>query len=576
METTRRQNLENGLFALAFGLAVAVRLLRLGEIPLSDDEARWAMQAFDLTKGLRPEIGAQPAYVLLTALTFYILQASNFAARLIPALAGSALVFTPLFFLDRLGNKAMLVLSFALALEPGLLALSRLAGSPILAITAVMFAWGLWRTGKIRAAGVLAGVALLSGPALWPGLIGLGAAYAFIRGFASAEANAEAAPELASDQPQATPLRQNLLLAGAFALGTYLALGSFFLLAPGGLSGGMLSIPGYFGQWLDFTDVPGSRLLAALVLYQPLALILASAALIRGLPQRDRSTSALAFWLVLALVLALANPSRQVADLAWALIPLWALAALEISRHLNPIQDGVWETLGMTGLTLGFLFFAGLNFYSIALVDTDPVRIQLHWGVLFGALVLLGLSIALVAFGWSKETSLQGSLWGALIVGVLYTLAVAMAAGGLRTYRTVEMWPTGTQTAQADALLGQMKDTARWKTGVDQALDVTAAGLDSPALRWLLRDWHVTFSDVTLSGNPSLAIVSDQLSSPDLESAYRGQAFFWRAYPSWNQLGLSDWLRWIALHELPQGQENIILWTRNDIFVNSAQPNNTP
>ena len=36
---------ETGLIALAFALAIVLRLLKLGDIPLSDDEARWALQA---------------------------------------------------------------------------------------------------------------------------------------------------------------------------------------------------------------------------------------------------------------------------------------------------------------------------------------------------------------------------------------------------------------------------------------------------------------------------------------------------------------------------------------------------
>ncbi len=303
LEKSNRQNI---LFALAFGLAVTVRLLRLGEIPLSDDEARWAMQAFDLTKGLRPAIGPQPAYVMLTALAFYVLQAGNFAARLIPALAGSALVLAPMFFRDRLGHKAALILAFVLALEPGLLALSRLAGSPILAVSAVLFAWGLWRTGKIRAAGVLAGMTLLSGPSLWLGLLSLAAAYGLSRGLIPAS-------ETDKDEAPPTSLfdRQNLLTMGAFALGTYLVLGSLFLLVPGGLGAGIASIPAYFSGWLNFTDVPGLRLLMALALYQPLALILAIVALVRGLPKREPVTTTLALWLLAALVLALANPPAR-------------------------------------------------------------------------------------------------------------------------------------------------------------------------------------------------------------------------------------------------------------------------
>ena len=162
-------------------LALVVRLLRLGEMPLSDSEAVWALQAFDLSRGLPLDFGPQPGYINLTARVFFVLQASNFAARLIPALAGSLLVLAPVLFRDRLGDKAAILLAFLLAFEPGLLALSRQAGSPILAISLVMLAWGAWRNQFARLAGFLAGLALLSGSALWAGLLGLGLALALLR-----------------------------------------------------------------------------------------------------------------------------------------------------------------------------------------------------------------------------------------------------------------------------------------------------------------------------------------------------------------------------------------------------------
>ena len=559
-ESSRERNLEFGFFALAFGLALAIRLLRLGELPLTDNEALGAMQAFDLTKGLRPEIGPQPAYVLLTALSFFVLQASNFAARLVPALFGAALTIVPFYFQERLGRKPAIVLAFFLALDPGLLALSRQAGSPVIALTAVLFTWGLWRAGNVRAAGVWAGIALLGGPQLWPGLIGISVAYGLLRGFFVKEE--ESAGSVFD--------RKIAITFAGFAAGTYILVGSLFLLATGGLSAGLAAIPAYFGGWLDFTDVPGWRLLLGLASYEVFALLLAIVGLVRGIIRRDMLVISLGIWLAVTLVLALAYPSRQVADLAWTLIPLLALAALEVSNHLIPIQDGNWETLGMAVFTIAILTFAAINFSSIALTSMDQTALQLRWGILFGSIALLGLSVLMVAYGWSVMVAIQGSVWGLLIVFSVYSLSAALAAGGLRTTRTVEMWSVGPSTEQAEILVSQMNDFSRGKAGVNASLDVTIAGVASPSLRWVLRDWPVTVvSGPAVPGAQSMIIGDNQGSQPDLESAYRGQEFTWRTYPAWNQGLPADWLRWIILHEFPQVEEKIILWTRGDVFIDS-------
>lgn len=560
------RNWQFWLYALAFGLALTVRLLRLDAWPLTDEEARWAMQAFELMKGLRPEIGPQPGYILLTALAFFVFQAGDFTARLIPALFGAALVIAPYFFRDRLGEKPALVLAFLLAFDPGLLAMSKLAGSPILAVSALILAWGAWRNGQTRAAGVLAGLSLLGGPQLWPGLIGLAIAYGLTRGLA---------PSLAVIRFE----RGELLRGLAYAAVTFLVIGSLFLLAPGGLGAGLQSLTAYFGSWLDFDNaalpyfgdfVPASRLLIALLVYQFPALLLAAISLVRGITQRDDQTIALGLWLLTALVLALANPGRQVFDLAWALLPLSALAALEVSWHIRAIEGNRWETLGMMAFTISLLIFAGFNFAGISLNTLSPEQMQLRLLLLGVSLVLLALSIFLVAYGWSVPVAAQGSVWGALVILFAWHLSTAMAAGGLRTYQTAEMWPPGLPARYSGYLVTQLREIESWKLQPAQPLTIIASGIDSPALRWTLRSWNVTYSNATaLTENPDVLIAPAQTESPDLQENYRGHDFIWRTQAYWDEFQPADWLRWIFHHQAIEGQEAFILWARSDLFIDS-------
>src|SRR5512146_1542679 len=141
----RRFRYEPLLYGLAFILALAIRVVKLDTPPLSDNEARWALQALGVAQGTRPLLGSQPAYILLTSVLFYLLGAgTNFLARLVPALAGSALSLVPSLFAHRLKPRPTVILAFLLALEPGLVALSRQAGSGILAISFFLLAWGMW------------------------------------------------------------------------------------------------------------------------------------------------------------------------------------------------------------------------------------------------------------------------------------------------------------------------------------------------------------------------------------------------------------------------------------------------
>ena len=173
---------QTALYIIAFLLALAVRLIRLGTWTLTDLEAQWALQALGVAQGAHPALGSNPAYVLLTTIVFFFYGGgTNFWARFVPALAGSCLVFVPFLFRERLKPRPSLILAFFLAFDPGLVALSRQAGSSILAVTFVLFAWGFWQRKQSRLAGVFAGLALLSGASLWEGLLGLGLTWAILQ-----------------------------------------------------------------------------------------------------------------------------------------------------------------------------------------------------------------------------------------------------------------------------------------------------------------------------------------------------------------------------------------------------------
>src|SRR6266545_5710459 len=184
MNSFRLKN-EGWLYWLAFLIALGFRIIQLGASPLTDSEATLALQALHIAQGKAPLLGPQPGYILLTSLLFAIIESTNFMARFFPALVGSALVFVPYFFREKIKPIPALILAFFFAIDPGLVALSRQANGTILAVTFLLFAWGMWRNQRAIPAGMFAGLALLSGPSLWAGLFTLGLTWVFLRGMES-------------------------------------------------------------------------------------------------------------------------------------------------------------------------------------------------------------------------------------------------------------------------------------------------------------------------------------------------------------------------------------------------------
>ncbi|MEI5579347.1 hypothetical protein, partial [Streptomyces brasiliscabiei] len=86
-----------------------------------------ALQALHIAQGKAPLLGPQTGYILFTSIFFSVIKSTNFMARFVPAMVGSALVFVPYFFREKIKPLPALILAFFLAIDPGLVALSRQA-----------------------------------------------------------------------------------------------------------------------------------------------------------------------------------------------------------------------------------------------------------------------------------------------------------------------------------------------------------------------------------------------------------------------------------------------------------------
>lgn len=597
---------ESVLYVIAFILAVALRFFQLGALPLSDTEAEWALQALNVAQGTQPLLGPQPIYILPTGLLFFLFGSSNFLARFVPALTGSVLILVPYLFRRRLGTIPSLLLAFFLALDPGLISLSRQAGSLIPALTFVLLTWAFWWAKRPQTAGIFGGLALLSGPAVWAGMLGLGLAWVLRRAMERqpASARSEELAETTEPIPDGSSSgtvskaetsqgwervrRENLKAASIFGGATILLGGTLFLLSPNGLSAWLDALPVYLSGWARPSEVPAGRLLFALLAYQPLALLFGLVALVRGWLKQRKRRIRLSLWLLAAFLVAIFYPARQVGDLAWTLIPLWALTALELSYQTRSLLGERREVTGMAVLIFILLTFAWLDYAGIALDPLNPANltsnaIQVGGTVLFDSLpptryvllvsvlLLLVVSVVMVALGWSARTARLGTVWGLTIALGFYSLGVAWGATGLRTPEGWELWWPDKRPAQAEWLLETVNEQSEWSTGNATSQDVTLLNIDSPALEWLLRG-RILHQVPALDLDQAPAIViSPQMETLDLPIAYRGQDFSWRQAPLWEITGIYEWIKWSVFRDLPYDTETVIVWVRNDLFIDTHQ-----
>ncbi len=588
---SRPPRYETILYILALLLALGLRFVRLGELPLTDSEARLALDALHIVKGQHPALSSHVAYTNLTAIFLFIFESSNFLARLVPALFGAAIVAVPFLFRDLIKPRPAVILAFLFAIDPAFVALSRQAGSPILAVTCSLLAAGFWYRRQPRPAGIFLALALLSGPSLWAGLLGLLLAWMLTQFMATRPAPMEDgqvdtytgtqfSSETESPNSQLLSLTaryetrntQYVPLLTAFLV-TLLAASTLLLLSPQGLGAWLASLPEYLKGWVAPVTVPAGRLFLALGVYQLFGLLFALAAIVRGWWNMGRRLIRLSLWALVALLLAAFYPAHQTADLVWALVPIWTLAALELSRHLEFVRDeDRLEIIGVFVFTIILLTLAWMSLTTFA-NNPPPSPFAPRYILSFwGSLILLILSLVLVAYGWSTRIARVGAAWGIAIMLGIYTLGAAWGGTGLRRdIKTVDLWDSSPRPVQADLLLQTLNETSKLATGHADSLAVTVQGLDTPSLLWSLRTYSPTVVPALDPASAPDVVITSLRDDLGLAAAYRGQDFAWRASPFWDTLA-SNYLRWLTYRELPSTNETIILWVRNDLFPDAEQP----
>ena len=571
---------EHYLYGLAFLLALGIRLYQLGVAPLTDAEAGWALQALGLAHGGSVTLGAQPAYILLTSQLFSILGDTNFLARSFPALAGSLIIWLPYYFQRWMGDstwlhRAGVVMAFGLAIDPGLVSLSRQAGSLIPALAFTLLALACLYNRRMIWAGIFAGLALLSGLAFLQGILILGLGWGLYR-LAGRKLDHTQPVEADAEPPmESLPANSIRVSVLAFAL-TILVAGTLFLQAPQGLGALAETIPAYLKTWITSSGIPILRLPASLLVYQLLVLIFAIFGAARAwFGQWDdqhprQALMGLSLWAVVGFLLPLLYAGRQVGDMAWALIPLWALAAIEISRSLLADEDRLTRLVA-AGLGLLLFVLAVIGWMNMLSIARYQVNVVIYWAVIIGAFLLGFIAALLVLAGWSAKAAKLGAVWALCIVLALLLISNTWGLAIVRQNGAQELWAHPPVTGQADLLAVTLTDLSSRNTGLRDQLEIVVLD-DSPALKWALRHYPNTRFETALSSteSPPVVITQKGAEEPSLAEKYRGQDFVWRIYPGWQGVFPPDFINWLAFRQAPLGQDQIILWARADIFPNGG------
>lgn len=548
-ENVPRITIEHALWVGVLLLAALLRLYDLGAQPLSSAESTYALSAWQLVQGQAPQVWDAPLVESATAIVFFLLGGSDFAARLMPVLMGVTLVGLLWPLRSILGKGAALTAACLLAFSPTMIHASRtiLPGTFVAALSLLaVLCWLRYREGgrSVLLYGGAAALALL----LNSGAMGLSALLLLAGTFALLYALG-----MVRDLSVFRERLGAMTVAGVVFLGVYVVVASgLFTYGPG------LGMP-FLGLWMaemkvSPIDEPWYQLWGVLAAYEPLALlfgILGAGHYWRAVFRESRlDTSAkfgllLAFWVMASLLLMAILGRKAPGQSLLATVPLTILAGGFLANRLacrdwgQVRRAGPHIAVAIVAVVFSVLLAAALN----PAQGGDP---RILWPLLGGGVLLVGA--ATVTMG-QRHGSLPVVVLGS-VLAMTFTLHTAWRLNF--TAPTPEVFAP--EVVHAQGIQEVLHLAMPFPIGYPAAM-IVEESLREP-LAWYLRErQNVTFSPGVTPGAPLI------LARADVETQRRLAGYVVEKHvlsSIWSPQGLGplEWWRWLIYREARSGWEH--------------------
>jgi len=552
----------NLFFFFILFFAFLVRFLKLGDLPLSDFEARIALHSSQLLNGNNGYLSSDVFLVNFNAFFIYLFGNSNLIVRLFSAIIGFIFVFTPFLFRKVTDSKILFVISIWMAIDPLLISLSRQINSALICLFfGVLLFFFILQKNEI-AIGIISAILLLCGPVFWFGIFPLllMIIYKVLR-------------KSKFKDNGIFPFQDSFHIK-KFFISFFIALiliSSFGFVFRTQFIGIIQGFFDYFQGWRLISQSNLMDTIRGMVIYE---FPLIGFGLIGVIVARRMNNSYLNFivvWLLLSIVHFLIYPQNSIVNLVWIVIPLILFGSIFIQKFT--IFPGKNSRVIILISLIGFVLLEFLTLISInlltnaAAIGQSPISKTV---MVIAGIVLVFFAIFLV--GWSLSWKIAGK--SLLLIFVvyfsIYTLSTGWNAAGLRSPFENEMLNINPIPISGEILVSTIGNYSEWNHGSKLEGHIQVVNIDYPGLKWALRDFkNVEYEDnFSINSNPEFVITkSDQ--TIEATDSFKGQDFIWVSKPIWNLFLPNEWANWILSRRIPtnlQQQDAIILWVRNDLF----------
>jgi hypothetical protein len=555
---------------LVFALA---RIIGLGGFPLDDVEALHALGALPETpsfwEGLEGPTSTNALYQFLTNLFFQIFHSSNFAARVVPVLAGVLLLVAVVLLTPDQSMGKRVIWLVLLGASPILLTVARTAGGGSLATLFVLIIMLLLVRQRVdQSVGNGTGLMIAVGLAITTGLPILSALSGWMIAFGLSLILVRDREELWNSFLQR--IKEPFLPWVALFISILIFAG--FGSSLQGFRSLVISLEQWLAGWIQPSGYSALELAWTLLRSEPVLVIFGVLGAIQSWRVNAIQQRILTIWVISAGAFTLIYQGRTPGDLVWLVLPLSMLALEPLEALLTSIQnqDSKLEFFGLIGLLSAFTASGLLSLIAYGsgnVVTIDPNNPALVL-VLFIALGLMGISV-LVFFGigWSWKLVFQSLGLMAFVLGLSQSVSALWRLNFSNQHdRVSELWTLSAPAPGLMRLIATLEQTALGYSGDANTLSIEVQGELSPSLQWALNGFEQLNPGQAFGEQAAPVILApDFNAAANLPADYIGQSLGVRKLRAWDGMLPENMLGWILKRDASYMVEQWVLWVRIDI-----------
>lgn len=566
LSTKKEITLEALIYILIVIIGFLLRIVHLGDVPLSEYEAVIALDGLSLNSNNSTQVISDQTFLTnVLGSLFFLFGTENFLSRLFPALIGTFLIILPAFFRNYFDRKGLLVLSGWIAISPSLVSLSRQIDSTVLLISTFgLFVYFLLQKSAKGSAFFLA-LALLSGKIFFWNLVLVFLVIVYVNLFASKN-------EISPVATLSSKLKLINIKTFLFTfLISYTFLSTFGFIYTNQFTGVARGFLGFLNIFSGSHQIGSLGVLTRSILFYEIAVIIVGfIGLVWIFLRKQIAGLTITGFVIINIIFMILVSEKLIIWNIFILGPLMVSGAFFLSNYLLIPKPELGKVLYSTGIALSIFIFIGLALISMFTNQSQQID-QSNLRLLYiaaGFTLIIGAGLLA---GWAISWRITGRsfLLLTLLLLLIFTTSATWNAAGLRKPVENELIRLDQTPIGNELLLDIIQDFSSWNYGVDNKASILILDDPSPSLKWSLRSFdNVSFQKTIPRDTVFDVIVTGENVLLEQTDSFRGQKMLWMAEPQWQNMKISDLANWILTRRVKEDLMNknfLIIWIRNSL-----------